>query len=85
MTARAPGVAARTGPGFALLLDHLDPDSAIETAERVTRFIASPAARHRQRRGRDRCGRRRGDHPAGDTAQDVLVRAERNLERVKEF
>ena len=36
---RASDVAARTGGGFALLLDHLDPDSAIETGERIVREI----------------------------------------------
>ena len=82
---RASDVAARTGGGFALLLDHLDPDSAIETGERIARFIASqPLDLGSARVGLEATVGIASILP-GDSAQDVLVRAERNLERVKEF
>ena len=39
---RASDVAARNGGGaFSLLLDHLDPDSALDTGERIARCIAA--------------------------------------------
>jgi diguanylate cyclase (GGDEF)-like protein len=38
---RTSDVAARSGAGFALLLDHLDPDSAVETGERIAHYVAS--------------------------------------------
>ena len=82
---RASDVAARNGGGFALLLDHLDPDSAIETGERIARFIASqPLDLGSARVGLEATVGVASILP-GDSAQDVLVRAERNLERVKEF
>jgi diguanylate cyclase (GGDEF)-like protein len=82
---RAPDVAARTGGGFALLLDHLDPDSAVETGERIARFIASqPLDLGSARVGLEATVGVASILP-GDSAQDVLLRAERNLERVKEF
>lgn len=82
---RASDVAARRGGGFALLLDHLDPDSALETGERIARFIAGQPL--------DLGSREVGIEATigvatilpGDSADDVLARADRNLERVKEF
>lgn len=82
---RASDVAARTGGGFALLLDHLDPDSAIETGERIASIIAAqPLDLGSARVGVDATVGVATILP-GDTARDVLDRAERNLERVKEF
>ena len=82
---RASDVAARTGGGFALLLDHLDPESAIETGERITQFIAGKPLDL----GSVEVGLQATVGVAtilpGDTAADVLIRAERNLERIKEF
>jgi diguanylate cyclase (GGDEF)-like protein len=82
---RASDVAARSGGGFALLLDHLDPDSAIETGERIARFIASQPLDL----GSARVGLEAtvgvATILAGDSADDVLERAARNLERIKEF
>lgn len=82
---RASDVAARTGGGFALLLDHLDPDSAVETGERIARFIADQPLDL----GSVEVGVQATVGVAsilpGDHAEDVLARAERNLERVKEF
>jgi diguanylate cyclase (GGDEF)-like protein len=83
---RASDVAARTeGDVFSLILDHLDGDSAIDTGERIARCIADNPL--------DLGGSRvsLGATVAvatilpGDTVDDVLIRAERNLERVKEF
>ena len=83
---RTSDVAARTsGAAFALILDHLDADSAIDTGERIARCIAE--------RPLDLGGARAAVGATvavaailpGDSADDVLARAERNLERVKEF
>lgn len=83
---RTSDVAARTsGAAFSLLLDHLDSDSAIDTGERIARCIAG--------RPLDLGGTRVGLGAtvavatilSGDSAADVLARAEKNLERVKEF
>lgn len=82
---RTTDVAARRGGGFALLLDHLDPDSAAETGERIVRFVADQPL--------DMGGSTVGLEATvgiatilpGDRADDVLARAERNLQRVKEF
>ncbi len=82
---RASDVAARTGGGFALLLDHLDPESAIETGERITRFIASqPLDLGSAEVGVEAIVGVATILP-GDSAADVLERATRNLERLKEF
>ncbi len=83
---RTSDVAARTeGAAFSLLLDHLDGDSAIETGERIARYIeANPL---------DLGSATVALHATvavatilpGDKSEDVLNRARRNLERVKEF
>lgn len=83
---RSGDVAARTGGDrFGLILDHLDPDSAIDTGERIARYIADHPV--------DLGGSRVALAPVvavaailhGDTVEDVLARAERNLERLGEF
>ena len=83
---RTSDVAARTGgAAFSLILDHLDSDSAIDTGERIARCIAG--------RPLDLGGTSVGLGATvavatilpGDNAADVLSRAKRNLERVKEF
>ena len=82
---RTSDVAARTGRGFALLLDHLDPDSAIDTGERIARYIADrPLDLGHARVGVEATVGVATILP-GDSAEDVLARAERNLERIKEF
>ena len=82
---RTSDVAARTGRGFALLLDHLDPDSAIDTGERIARYIADrPLDLGHTRVGVEATVGVATIFP-GDSAEDVLARAERNLERLKEF
>ena len=82
---RASDVAARTGGGFALLLDHLDPDSAIETGERIVRLVAAqPLDLGSAQVGVEATVGVATILP-GDGAADVLERAARNLERIKEF
>ena len=82
---RVTDIAARLGGGFALVLDHLDADSAIETGERIARFVAGQPL--------DLGGTRMALKATvgvaailpGDGAEEVLVRAQRNMARVKEF
>ena len=82
---RSSDVAARNGGGFALLLDHLDPDSAIETGERIAHFIASQPLDLGSARVALEATVGVASILPGDSAEDVLHRAERNLERIKEF
>lgn len=83
---RSSDVAARNGGGaFSLLLDHLDADSALDTAERIARCIAA----HPLDIGHvvvplDVTVSVATILP-GDTVEEVLRRAARNRERVKEF
>ena len=81
---RSTDLLARTAGGqFALILDHLDQNSAIETSERLVRCIrANPV---------DLGGRQVAIEAAiavtgilsGDTMDEVLERADRNLIRAK--
>lgn len=82
---RSTDLVARAGGGFSLLLDHLDPDSAIETGERIVRLIAERPLDlgHAEVRLEARVGV--ATILQGDSAEDVLRRAERNRERVKQF
>lgn len=82
---RTSDVAARTGGGFKLLLDHLDPDSAVETGERIARVIASQPLDLGSSEVAIEAIVGVASILPGDSAEDVLTRAERNLERVKEF
>jgi diguanylate cyclase (GGDEF)-like protein len=83
---RTSDVAARTGgTGFALILDHLDSDSAIDTAERISRCIAENPLDLGSARVSLEAGVAVSTILKGDTAEDVLRRAARNLERLKEF
>lgn len=82
---RASDVAARLNGGFALLLDHLDSDSAIETGERIARFVASqPLDIGGTELALDLTIGVAAILP-GDSPDDILHRAHRNLARVKEF
>jgi diguanylate cyclase (GGDEF)-like protein len=83
---RSSDVAARNGGGtFSLLLDHLDADSALDTAERIARCVAA----HPLDLGRTELRLQATVSVAtimpGDTVEEVLRRAARNRERVKEF
>jgi diguanylate cyclase (GGDEF)-like protein len=82
---RASDVVARTGGGFSLLLDHLDPDSAIDTGERIAEFIASQPLDLGSAEVPVGATVGVATILPGDRAADVLSRAQRNLERVKEF
>jgi diguanylate cyclase (GGDEF)-like protein len=81
---RTTDLAARIGNDeFALILDHLDHNSAIETADRITRYIAAKPL--------DLGGTEVPLHVsigvaavmAGDSVDDVLRRADRNIGRAK--
>ena len=81
---RATDLLARTDGGrFGLILDHLDLDSAIETAERLARCIAADPV--------DLGGAAVSVEAAiavtgilpGDSAEDVLARSDANLTRTK--
>jgi diguanylate cyclase (GGDEF)-like protein len=82
---RTSDVAARTGRGFALLLDHLDPDSAIDTGERIARYIAERPLDLGHARVAVEALVGVATILPGDSPEDVLSRADRNLERMKEF
>lgn len=83
---RSSDVAARNGGGaFSLLLDHLDADSALDTAERIARCVAA----HPLDLGHTQLKLAATVSVAsilpGDSVEEVLRRAARNRERVKEF
>ena len=82
---RTTDVAARCGGGFALLLDHLDPDSAVETGERIVRYVAEQPLDLGSATVALEATVGVATILPGDSAEGVLQRAERNLERVKEF
>jgi diguanylate cyclase (GGDEF)-like protein len=83
---RSSDTAARNGGGaFSLLLDHLDADSALDTAERIARYVAA----HKLDLGHTQVKLSVTVSVAtimpGDSVEEVLRRAARNRERVKEF
>jgi diguanylate cyclase (GGDEF)-like protein len=81
---RSTDILARTGEAeFGLILDHLDHNSAIDTAERLGRCIAdNPLDLGHTRIPVAATVATTGMMP-GDMADDVLKRAEANLQRVK--
>jgi diguanylate cyclase (GGDEF)-like protein len=81
---RSTDILARTGEGeFALLLDHLDLDSAIDAGERLARCIASnPLDLGHVRVPLQAVAATTGILP-GDKAEEVLARAAANLERAR--
>ena len=83
---RSSDIAARNGGGaFSLLLDHLDADSALDTAERIARCVAD----HPLDLGHTQVKLTATVSVAtilpGDSVEEVLRRAARNRERVREF
>ncbi len=83
---RASDVAARGGGGtFSLLLDHLDADSALDTAERIARCIAAHPLDIGHAEVKLEAIVSVAPIMPGDTVEEVLRRAARNRERVKEF
>lgn len=81
---RTTDVAARRSGGFLLILDHLDPDSAVDTGERIARFIGTQPLDLGVHIPLEATVGVAAILP-GDATEDVLARAERNLMRVKEF
>jgi diguanylate cyclase (GGDEF)-like protein len=83
---RTTDVAARIEEdGFGLILDHLDHNSAIETAERIARRIASSPLDAGGSQIPLRATIGTVAILPGDKAEDVLERARRNLERMRDF
>ena len=83
---RTSDVAARTdGAVFTLLLDRLDGDSAIDTGERIGRCIEDNPLDLGSRRIALGATVSVASILPGDSAKDVIDRAERNLQRVKQF
>jgi diguanylate cyclase (GGDEF)-like protein len=77
---RSTDILARTGEsGFGLILDHLDHNSAIDTAERLGRCIAANPLDLGHVKVRLEAKVATTGILRGDTLEDVLKRAERNL------
>ena len=82
---RTTDLLARTAGGsFALILDHLDMDSAIETGERISRCIAASPAEIGGRPVPVRVAVGVTGIMAGDTLGDVAARSDRNAAFAKE-
>ena len=81
---RSTDILARIGNDqFGLILDHLDHNSAIDTAERLARCIAdNPLDLGHVKVGLEAVVATTGIMP-GDKVEDVLARAERNLALAK--
>lgn len=83
---RSSDVAARHGGGaFSLLLDHLDADSALDTAERIARCVAGHPLDLGHAQVKLTVTVSVATILPGDSVEEVLRRAARNRERVKEF
>lgn len=81
---RTTDIAARIGGDeFALILDHLDHNSAIETADRITRYIAAVPLDLGGTQLALTASVGVATVLAGDTVDDVLRRADRNIGRAK--
>lgn len=83
---RSSDIAARAGEGaFSLLLDHLDADSALDTAERIAGYVAAHPLDLGHAEIRVEVTISVATIMPGDTVEEVLRRAARNRERVKQF
>lgn len=83
---RTSDIAARNGGGsFSLLLDHLDADSALDTAERIARCIAAHPLDLGHAVVPVEVTASVASILPGDTVEELLRRAARNRQRVKEF
>jgi diguanylate cyclase (GGDEF)-like protein len=81
---RGTDVVARIGGDeFGLILDHLDHNSAIETSERISRCIASNPLELGGAQVRLEAAIGVATVLAGDSAADVMARADRNMYRAK--
>src|ERR1044072_5877037 len=83
---RASDVAARgCGGAFSLLLDHLDADSALDTAERIARCISAHPLDIGHALVKLEATVSGATIMPGDTVEEVLRRAARHRERGEEF
>ena len=83
---RSSDIAARNGGGaFSLLLDHLDADSALDTAERIARCVADQPLDLGHAQVKLSATVSVASILPGDSVEEVLRRAARNRERVREF
>jgi diguanylate cyclase (GGDEF)-like protein len=83
---RSSDVAARNGADvFSLLLDHLDADSAVDTADRIARCIAAHPLDLGHALVKLEVDVSVATILPGDSVEEVLRRAARNRERIKEF
>ena len=82
---RTSDIVARIDGGFVLILDHLDSESAIDTGERIVRFVGEQPLELGSAQVRITATVGIATIFPGDDAEGVLKRAHRNLERVKEF
>lgn len=83
---RSSDIAARAGEGaFSLLLDHLDADSALDTAERIAAYVAAHPLDLGHTQIQIQVTISAASIMAGDTVEEVLRRSARNRERVKQF
>jgi diguanylate cyclase (GGDEF)-like protein len=83
---RSSDIAARNGGGaFSLLLDHLDADSALDTAERIARCVADHPLDLGHAQVKLSATVSVASILPGDSVEEVLRRAARNRERVREF
>jgi diguanylate cyclase (GGDEF)-like protein len=81
---RSSDMAARIGGDeFALILDHLDHNSAIETAERIGRCIATSPLDLGGTLVKLEASIGTATVLPGDTVEDVMQRADRNMYRAK--
>jgi diguanylate cyclase (GGDEF)-like protein len=81
---RSTDVAARIGGDeFALILDHLDHDSAIDTGERIARCVADNPLDLGSSEVRIEASIGTATILPGDTVDDVLQRADRNVQLAK--
>jgi diguanylate cyclase (GGDEF)-like protein len=81
---RSTDVAARIGGDeFALILDHLDHNSAIETAERIGRFIAHSPLDLGGTLVTLEASIGTATVLPGDTVEEIMQRADRNMYRAK--
>ncbi len=81
---RSTDIAARIGGDeFALILDHLDHNSAIETAERIGRYIAANPLDLGGTLVKLEASIGTATVMPGDSVDDVMQRADRNMYRAK--
>lgn len=82
---RSTDVAARIGPArFVIILDYIDHESAIDAAERISRCIAAEPVELGGARASLEVSLGIASLLPGDVVEELLARAEANLERARE-